>query len=87
MNRQARRCTPRAPGVGRAGQEVRVVDRIEQQGKASEDAVRPDESVEDAVRRGRWSATPFVLLGSVALTLWLVVGVVAGIVLLVWWLA
>ena len=39
------------------------------------------------MRRGRWSGTPFVLLGSVALTIWLVVAVVAGIVLLVWWLA
>ena len=64
-----------------------MVDRIEQERQPSEDALRPDESVEDAVRRGRWSATPFVLLGSVALTIWLVVGVVAGIVLLVWWLA
>jgi hypothetical protein len=64
-----------------------VVDRIEQERQPSEDALRPDESVEDAVRRGRWSATPFVLLGSIALTIWLVVGVVAGIVLLVWWLA
>ena len=64
-----------------------MVDRIEQERQPSEDALRPDESVEDAVRRGRWSATPFVLLGSIALTIWLVVGVVAGIVLLVWWLA
>ncbi len=52
-----------------------------------DDAPRPDESVEDAVRRGTLSGTPFVLLGGVALTIWLVVGVVAGIVLLVWWLA
>ena len=64
-----------------------MVDRAEQEGLPADDAPLPDESVEDAVRRGRWSATPFVLLGSVALTVWLVVGVVAGIVLLVWWLA
>jgi hypothetical protein len=63
-----------------------VVDRVEQEEPAS-DAPLPEESVEDAVRRGRWSGTPFVLLGSVALTIWLVVAVVAGIVLLVWWLA
>ena len=63
-----------------------MVDRVEQ-GQPADDAQRPDESVEDAVRRGKWSGTPFVLLGSVALTIWLVVGVVAGIVLLVWWLA
>ena len=61
-----------------------MVDRVEQ-GQPADDG--PEESVEDAVRRGRWSGTPFVLLGSVALTIWLVVGVVAGIVLLVWWLA
>ena len=60
---------------------------MEHEGQPADDALRPDESVEDAVRRGKWSATPFVLLGSVALTIWLVVGVVAGIVLLVWWLA
>jgi hypothetical protein len=64
-----------------------VVDRVEQEGLPTEDAVKPDESVEDAVRRGRWSGTPFVLLGSVAVTIWLVVAVVAGILLLVWWLA
>jgi hypothetical protein len=64
-----------------------VVDRPEQEGRPGGDVVQPDETVEDAVRRGRWSGTPFVLLGSVALTIWLVVGMVAGIVLLVWWLA
>lgn len=64
-----------------------MVDRVEKQGQPADDALRPDESVEDAVRRGRWSGTPFVLLGSVALTIWLVVAAVAGIVLLVWWLA
>jgi hypothetical protein len=64
-----------------------VVDRPEREGRPAGDVVQPDETVEDAVRRGRWSGTPFVLLGSVALTIWLVVGLVAGIVLLVWWLA
>jgi hypothetical protein len=64
-----------------------VVDRVEQEGPPAADAPLEDESVEDAVRRGRWSGTPFVLLGSVALTIWLVVALVAGIVLLVWWLA
>jgi hypothetical protein len=63
-----------------------MVDRVEQE-QPVDDAPRPDESVEDAVRRGKWSGTPFVLLGSVAVTIWLVVGLVAGIVLLVWWLA
>ena len=63
-----------------------MVDRVEQE-EPADDAPGPEESVEDAVRRGKWSGTPFVLLGSVALTIWLVVAVVAGIVLLVWWLA
>ena len=53
----------------------------------TEDAPREGESVEDVVRRGRWSGTPFVLLGSVAASIWLVVAVVAAIALLVWWLA
>lgn len=64
-----------------------MADRIEQEAPVPDDAPQPGESVEDAVRRGRWSGTPFVLLGSVALTIWLVVGIVAGIILLVWWLA
>jgi hypothetical protein len=64
-----------------------MVDQVEQEVQPSEDAPRPNESLEDVVRRGRWSGTPFVLLGSVAVTIWLVVGVVAGIVLAVWWLA
>ena len=63
-----------------------MVDRVEQR-QPADDAQQPDESVEEAVRRGKWSGTPFLLLGSVAVTIWLVVGVVAGIVLLVWWLA
>ena len=61
-------------------------DRVEQE-PPTEDTPQAGETVEDVVRRGRWSGTPFVLLGSIALTIWLVVGVVAGLVLLVWWLA
>lgn len=53
----------------------------------TEDAPREGESVEDVVRRGRWSGTPFVALGGVALVIWATVAVVAGIALLVWWLA
>ncbi len=64
-----------------------MVDRVEQEAQPSEVAPRQDGSLEDVVRRGRWSGTPFVLLGSIAVTVWLVVGVVAGIVLVVWWLA
>jgi hypothetical protein len=43
--------------------------------------------MEDVVRRGRWSGTPFVLLGGIAATIWLVVALVAGLALLAWWLA
>ena len=59
----------------------------EREPSSTEDAPREGESVEDVVRRGRWSGTPFVLLGSVAAGIWLVVAVVAAIALLVWWLA
>lgn len=51
-----------------------------------EEAVRGDESVAEATRRGQWWATPFVILGSVATVVWVVAGVVAGALLLVWWL-
>ena len=57
-----------------------------QEGPA-EDAPRQGESVEDVVRRGRWSGTPWVMLGGVAAFVWLTVAVVAGVALLVWWLA
>jgi len=52
-----------------------------------EDTPAPNDSTEDVVRRGRWSGTPFVLLGSVAAAIWLVVAIVAGLALLAWWLA
>lgn len=64
-----------------------MVDRVEQEAQPSEVSPQQDEPLEDVVRRGRWSGTPFVLLGGIAVTIWLVVGVVAGIVLVVWWLA
>jgi hypothetical protein len=44
------------------------------------------DSTEEAVARGRASETPFVLLGSVASVIWLVVGLVVAAALLVWWL-
>ena len=62
-------------------------DNDREQKPVPEDAPREGESMEDVVRRGRWSGTPFVLLGSVAAGIWLVVAAVAGIALLVWWLA
>lgn len=81
-------CASRVPG-----RPIGVSDRIESpesaepEVPAGEDTSAPGDSMEDVVRRGRWSGTPFVLLGSVAATIWLVVAVVAGLVLLVWWLA
>jgi hypothetical protein len=64
-----------------------MADRVDEQAPPPEDTPREGESVEDVVRRGRWSGTPFVALGSVAVAIWLFVGLVAAIVLLVWWLA
>lgn len=70
-----------------SGYAVFMVDRGDEEAPPTEDAPREGESVEDVVRRGRWSGTPFVALGSVAVAIWLFAGVVAAIVLLVWWLA
>ena len=63
-----------------------MADPIDREGP-TEDAPRQGESVEDVVRRGRWSGTPWVMLGSVAAFVWLAVAVVAAVALLVWWLA
>ena len=41
---------------------------------------------EKAVTQGRAAATPFALLGGVALAIWAFVAVVAAVLLLVWWL-
>ena len=47
----------------------------------------PDESESpEAVARGRASGTPFVLLGGTALVIWAFVVLVAGLLLVVWWL-
>ena len=54
---------------------------------STEELPQQGDSLEDTVRRGRWSGTPWVALGSVAAVIWLTVAVVAGLVLLVWWLA
>lgn len=48
-----------------------------------------EERREDEVRevaRGRSTRTPFLLLGSVAVTVWGVAALIAGIALLLWWL-
>lgn len=54
-------------------------------------ATTPERSVpagptEEAVARGRAAGTPFILLGSVAVTIWTVVAIVTAAALLVWWL-
>ena len=62
-----------------------MADPIDRAGPR-EDAPREGESVEDVVRRGRWSGTPWVMLGSVAAFVWLAVAAVAAAALLVSWL-
>jgi hypothetical protein len=44
---------------------------------------------EDEVRevaRGRSTRTPFLVLGSVAATVWTAAALIAGVALLLWWL-
>jgi hypothetical protein len=48
-----------------------------------------EERREDEVRevaRGKSARTPFLLLGSVAATVWGIAALIAGIALLLWWL-
>ncbi|MBA2295131.1 MAG: hypothetical protein H0W16_08350 [Actinobacteria bacterium] len=45
------------------------------------------EPAEESVARGRASTTPFVLLGGMALVIWSIVALVAGGLLLLWWLS
>lgn len=61
----------------------------EQKGVAAREESRPEreESLEQALARGRAPATPFVLLGSVAAIVWAAVALVTVAALLVWWLA
>ena len=53
---------------------------------ARDERLPATDSTEEAVARGRASETPFVLLGSVATMIWLVLGLVVAAALLVWWL-
>ena len=49
----------------------------------------PEERREDEVRevaRGKSTRTPFLVLGSVAATIWMVAALVVGVALLLWWL-
>lgn len=46
-----------------------------------------DKPTQQALARGRAAGTPFALLGSVATAIWSVLALVAGAVLVVWWLA
>jgi hypothetical protein len=48
-----------------------------------------EERREDEVRevaRGKSPRTPFLLLGSVAATVWGIAALIAGVALLLWWL-
>ena len=51
-----------------------------------EEALRRDEPVAEATRRGQWWATPLVILGSVATVVWVVAGLLTLALLLIWWL-
>ena len=51
-----------------------------------DEALRRDEPIPEAARRGQWWATPFVVLGSVATLVWTVAGIVTLALLLIWWL-
>ena len=46
----------------------------------------PPGPTEEALTQGRSPGTPFVLLGGVALVIWTAVALVAGGLLLLWWL-
>ena len=49
----------------------------------------PEERREDEVRevaRGKSTRTPFLVLGSVAATVWGVAALIVGVALLLWWL-
>jgi hypothetical protein len=47
---------------------------------------KPAGPTEEALAQGRSPGTPFVLLGGVALAIWTAVALVAGALLLLWWL-
>ena len=64
-----------------------AVDDERVQLEPSEDAPSDGETIEDVVRRGCWSGTPWAMLGGVAAFIWLCVAVTSALVLLVWWLA
>ena len=67
--------------------EASTVDATDDAASDARDERAPaTDSTEEAVARGRASETPFVLLGSVATVIWLVVGLVVAAALLVWWL-
>jgi hypothetical protein len=49
------------------------------------DGERHEDEVRE-VARGRSTRTPFLLLGSVAATVWGLAALIAGVALLLWWL-
>jgi hypothetical protein len=58
----------------------------DESGQTTPERTVPAGPTEEAVARGRAASTPFVLLGSVAVTIWAVVAIISAAVLLVWWL-
>ncbi len=62
-------------------------DQATSKPEASEQHAGGTESAfEPVVARGRRAETPFLLVGGTALVVWSVVALVAGAVLVVWWL-
>ena len=59
---------------------------VEDEQRRSRDVPDEPESPEESVARGRASGTPFALLGGTALVIWTIVVVIAGVLLVVWWL-
>jgi hypothetical protein len=49
-------------------------------------AEKPREDEVREVARGRSARTPFLVLGSVAATVWAAAALIAGVALLLWWL-
>jgi hypothetical protein len=74
--------------VGHVSGYARYVSDLEHDTGIPERAEPSDEgSAVEEVATGRSAATPFILLGSVALTIWLAAALAIGIALAVWWLA
>ena len=73
-------------GGSRRGYRDAMTDRTAQTAEETPPAAGTT-GLETELARGRRSETPFLLVGSTAVVLGAVVAVLAGALLLVWWLA